>query len=115
MSTICNERATFPHEAGMLSRNGQAGWGERASGPQTNGRGAAAWLASRVRDAVLWPVRVNAARRELEMLSRMSEYELKDIGLYSTDLSDVTALPADTSPTEFLAARVEERYRARRG
>jgi uncharacterized protein YjiS (DUF1127 family) len=66
-----------------------------------------------VKRAVLWPVRVIEARRELEMLAVMSEYELKDIGLTRSDLGDATALPADASPTNFLAERIEERHRAR--
>src|SRR5262249_761565 len=61
----------------------------------------------------LWPVRVNAARRELEMLSRITDYELKDSGLPSSDLSDAPALPADASPTDFLATRVAERHQAK--
>jgi uncharacterized protein YjiS (DUF1127 family) len=73
----------------------------------------AARLASGFKKAILWPVRVLQARRELEMLAGMSEYELKDIGLTRSDLGDATALSADESPTNFLAARVEERHRAR--
>jgi uncharacterized protein YjiS (DUF1127 family) len=61
--------------------------------------------------ALLWPARVLEARRELEMLAAMSEYELKDIGLTRSDIGDVTALPADASPTHFLAERIEERHR----
>jgi hypothetical protein len=49
------------------------------------------------------------------MLAAMSEYELKDIGLTSADVADVTALAADASPTNFLAARIEERHGARQG
>ena len=69
-------------------------------------------FAAGVKHILLWPARVLAARRELEMLAGMSEYELKDIGLTSADVADVTALPADVSPTDFLAGRVEERHRA---
>jgi len=57
--------------------------------------------------------RVLEARRELEMLAGMSEYELKDIGLTRSDLGDATALAADESPTHFLAARIDERHAAR--
>jgi uncharacterized protein YjiS (DUF1127 family) len=66
-------------------------------------------LVAGLKSAVLWPLRVLEARRELEMLAQMSEYELKDIGLTRSDLADATALPADARPTDFLAARVEER------
>ena len=52
-------------------------------------------------------------RRELETLAGMTDHELKDIGLTRSDIGDVTALPADASPTDFLAARVEERHRAK--
>ncbi|MBV9754483.1 MAG: DUF1127 domain-containing protein [Hyphomicrobiales bacterium] len=71
--------------------------------------GPASRFLSLVKNAAAWPLRVVRARRELEMLARMTEYELKDIGLSRSDLGDATALPADASPTEFLAARVEER------
>jgi uncharacterized protein YjiS (DUF1127 family) len=66
---------------------------------------------SAIKRALLWPARVLEARRELEMLAAMSEYELKDIGLTRSDIGDATALPADASPTHFLAERIEERHR----
>jgi uncharacterized protein YjiS (DUF1127 family) len=66
-----------------------------------------------LKNAIFWPFRVLEARRELEMLAQMSESELKDIGLTRSDLSDATALPADARPSDFLAARAEERYRTR--
>lgn len=64
-----------------------------------------------LRGALAWLKRVVAARRELEALARLSEHDLKDIGLTRSDVGDVTALPADVSPTHFLAQRVEERRR----
>ncbi|SDR41366.1 protein of unknown function [Rhizobiales bacterium GAS191] len=70
---------------------------------------------AKLTNVLAWPLRVLAARRELEMLAQMSEYELKDIGLTRSDLGDATALPADASPTDFLAARVAERHEAVRG
>jgi uncharacterized protein YjiS (DUF1127 family) len=70
-------------------------------------------LVSGLKSALLWPLRVLEAGRELEMLASLSEHELKDIGLTRSDLGDVTALPADASPTDFLATRVEERYFAK--
>ena len=66
-----------------------------------------------LKSAALWPVRVLRARRELDVLAGLSELELKDIGLTHSDIGDATALPPSASPTNFLAARVEERYRAR--
>jgi uncharacterized protein YjiS (DUF1127 family) len=84
------------------------------SGARFLGESAAARFAAGVKHILLWPARVLAARRELEMLAGMSEYELKDIGLTSADIADVTALPADVSPTDFLAGRVDERHRAAR-
>ena len=62
-----------------------------------------------LRQPLLWFGRVLAARRDFDVLSGMSERELKDIGLTRADVGDVTALPFDASPTDFLAARVEER------
>jgi uncharacterized protein YjiS (DUF1127 family) len=62
---------------------------------------------------LLWPLRVSEARRELDMLARMSACELKDIGLTPSDVRDATALPADASPTDFLAERIHERRDAR--
>jgi len=101
MSTMCTDYTTTDRTSHVTQATGRS----------------LSYVASRVLAGVkhiaLWPVRVNAARRELEMLSRMTDYELKDIGLTSSDLSDATALPADASPTDFLAARVEERHRAR--
>ncbi|MFI4997990.1 MAG: DUF1127 domain-containing protein [Hyphomicrobiales bacterium] len=72
-------------------------------------------LLSWLKTILSWPLRVMAAQRELEVLAGMSEHELKDIGLTRSDLGDATALPADASPTGFLASRIEERYRARHG
>jgi uncharacterized protein YjiS (DUF1127 family) len=78
--------------------------------PRVQHAGTASRLLVRVKAAIFWPLRVLRARQELEMLARMTENELKDIGLTRTDLGDATALPADASPTEFLAVRVEERF-----
>jgi uncharacterized protein YjiS (DUF1127 family) len=71
-------------------------------------------LLAELRKAALWPARALKARRELEMLAMLSERDLKDIGLTRSDLGDITALPADVSPTDFLAARIEERALAKR-
>jgi uncharacterized protein YjiS (DUF1127 family) len=52
-----------------------------------------------------WPARVGAARRTMSELSRMSEYELRDIGLTRSDLNDATALPLDADPSGLLVRR----------
>ena len=78
--------------------------------PRGRHAGTASRLLVKVKTGILWPLRVLRARQELEMLARMTENELKDIGLTRTDLGDATALPADVSPTDFLAGRVEERF-----
>jgi uncharacterized protein YjiS (DUF1127 family) len=80
-------------------------------------KGALAFSASclgALRRSLLWFLRVLDARRDFDVLSGMSERELKDIGLTRADLGDVTALPFDASATDFLAARVEERRLATR-
>jgi uncharacterized protein YjiS (DUF1127 family) len=69
--------------------------------------GAAAGL----RRALSWPARVSAARRTMSQLARMSEYELRDIGLTRQDLSDATALPLDADPSGLLARRRAGRER----
>ena len=106
MSTVCSDYVTDKRVARPL----MGGFAETQT--HTIGRGLSR-LISGVGHVLLWPARVVAARRELEMLASMSEYELKDIGLSRTDVADVTALPADASPTDFLATRVEERHRAK--
>jgi uncharacterized protein YjiS (DUF1127 family) len=71
-------------------------------------------LFAMLRQAALWPARVLKANREQRMLASLSEYELKDIGLTRSDVRDITALPADVSPTDFLATRIHERASVRR-
>jgi len=61
--------------------------------------------ASVLRRALSWPARVGAARRTMSQLARMSEYELRDIGLTRQDVVDVSALPLDEDPTALLARR----------
>jgi uncharacterized protein YjiS (DUF1127 family) len=52
-----------------------------------------------------WPARVGAARRTMFELARMSEYELRDIGLTPSDINDATALPLDADPSGLLVRR----------
>ena len=61
--------------------------------------------ASVLRRALSWPARVGTARRTMSQLARMSEYELRDIGLTRQDVVDVSALPLDEDPTALLARR----------
>jgi uncharacterized protein YjiS (DUF1127 family) len=58
-----------------------------------------------------WPARVAAARRTLTELARMSEYELRDIGLSRQDLNDTTSLPLDADPSGLLVRRRASRER----
>jgi uncharacterized protein YjiS (DUF1127 family) len=68
-------------------------------------RGAAAAL----RRTLSWPARVRAARRTMNQLAQMSDYELRDIGLSRQDVADATALPLDADPSSLLARRRESR------
>ena len=68
-----------------------------------------------LRRAFSWPARVVAARRTMTQLARMSEYELRDIGLTRQDLSDASALPLDADPSALLARRRAARERPARG
>jgi hypothetical protein len=47
----------------------------------------------------------------MSQLARMSEYELRDIGLTRQDLFDATALPLDADPSALLARRRAARER----
>lgn len=75
-------------------------------------------MASRPAKAVwrvlTWPARVGAARRTMFELARMSEYELRDIGLTRSDVNDATALPLDTDPSGLLVRRRAWRERPAR-
>src|SRR5580698_9501524 len=62
-----------------------------------------------------WPGRVAAARRTLTELARMSEYELRDIGLSRQDLNDTTSLPLDADPSGLLVRRRASRERRAAG
>ena len=63
--------------------------------------------AAAARRALEWPARVSAARRAMNQLAHMSDYELRDIGLTRQDVFDVSALPLDQDPTALLARRRE--------
>ena len=68
--------------------------------------------ASALRRALSWPARVGAARRTMNQLARMSEYELRDIGLTRQDVADATALPLDADPSTLLVRRRAAREHA---
>jgi uncharacterized protein YjiS (DUF1127 family) len=59
-----------------------------------------------------WPARVSEARRTMSGLARMSEYELRDIGLTRSDVNDATALPLDADPSGLLVKRRAWRERS---
>ncbi|MBV9287687.1 MAG: DUF1127 domain-containing protein [Hyphomicrobiales bacterium] len=61
--------------------------------------------------ALSWPARVGAARRTMRELARMSEHELRDIGLTRQDLNDASALPLDADPSALLTRRRAGRAR----
>jgi len=71
--------------------------------------------AEALRRILTWPARVSAARRTMSELSRMSEYELRDIGLTRSDLNDATALPLDADPSGLLVKRRSWRERPSAG
>lgn len=68
-------------------------------------------LADALRRALSWPARVGAARRTMVQLARMSDHELRDIGLSRQDVSDATALSLDEDPTALLVRRRAGRER----
>ncbi len=61
--------------------------------------------ASALRRALSWPARVGAARRTMIQLGRMSDYELRDIGLTRQDVLDANSLPLDADPSALLVRR----------
>ncbi len=52
-----------------------------------------------------WPARVREAPRTMSDFARMSEYELRDIGLTRQDVADASALPLDEDPSRLLVRR----------
>jgi uncharacterized protein YjiS (DUF1127 family) len=71
---------------------------ERSPSPRRRAR-----LGAVVQRVLNWPARVAEARRALGLLGRMSDRELRDIGLLRSDLVDCAALPLDEDPTHKLA------------
>ena len=62
-----------------------------------------------------WPARVAAARRTMAELARMSDYELRDIGLTRQDFNDATSLPLDADPSRLFVRRRASRERPAAG
>ena len=68
-------------------------------------------FAALVLRAAAWPVRVAAARAAMTEFARMSDHDLKDIGLTRQDVRDATSLVLDDDPTRLLAGRAAARTR----
>jgi uncharacterized protein YjiS (DUF1127 family) len=65
----------------------------------------AAHGATAIRRAFSWASRVGAARRAMTQLARMSDTELRDIGLVRQDIVDASMLRFEADPSEMLASR----------
>ena len=61
--------------------------------------------------AAAWPAHVAASRAAMTQFARMSDHDLKDIGLTRQDVRDATSLALDTDPTQLLASRAATRTR----
>ena len=70
-------------------------------------------LSVSLRAMLSWPATVYRARQDMEQLGRMSERELRDIGLIRQDLYDLEALPLSRNPTAMLGLRVHQRRQNR--
>ena len=75
----------------------------------------ASCMAAPLMRVLAWPARVGAARRTMAELARMSDYELRDIGLIRQDLNDATSLPLDDDPSRLFVRRRASRSGPRRG
>jgi uncharacterized protein YjiS (DUF1127 family) len=68
-----------------------------------------------LRRALSWPARISAERRAMSQLARMSDYELRDIGLVRQDIVDAGALRPHADPSVIRALRRAARERPARG
>ena len=59
--------------------------------------------------AAAWPAHVAASRAAMTQFARMSDHDLKDIGLTGQDVRDATSLALDADPTRLLAGRAVAR------
>jgi uncharacterized protein YjiS (DUF1127 family) len=91
------------------------GGGGAACGPQGRSWGLMRKVLHQLKWLVSWPVRVGQARRSFAPLARMTDYELRDIGLTRQDLWNAASLPLDEDPTRYLARTAAEGFRNRRG
>ena len=85
-----------------------------ASFPRAPVPSTASWPAKALWRVLTWPARISAARRTMSQLARMSDYELRDIGLTRSDVNDTTALPLGDDPTSLLVRRRAWRERGGR-
>ncbi len=71
--------------------------------------------AAALRRAFSWPARISAERRAMRQLARMSDFELRDIGLVRQDVVDAAALrpEAERSANAGAAARRARAIRPR--
>ncbi len=72
----------------------------------------ASYGAEALRHVLSWPSRIGEARRAMAQLARMSDYELRDIGLVRQDIVDASMLRRDADPSAVLAERRDARERA---
>jgi len=68
--------------------------------------------AAAIKRALSWPARVSAARRAMRQIARMSDVELRDIGLVRQDVVDISALRCDADPSALLVGRRAARERS---
>ena len=61
--------------------------------------------AATLRRVLSWPARVAQARRTMAQLARMSDVEMRDIGLVRQDVVDESALRLDIDPRAPLGRR----------
>jgi uncharacterized protein YjiS (DUF1127 family) len=78
----------------------------------------AAWfigttIVSTMINCISYPIKFYRARREIALLAGLDDHQLRDIGLTRFDVANAAALPPQRSPTEALAAMVDERRRVR--
>ena len=67
--------------------------------------------AATLRRVLSWPARVAQARRTMAQLARMSDVEMRDIGLVRQDVVDENALRLDVDPRAPLGRRRAARQR----
>jgi uncharacterized protein YjiS (DUF1127 family) len=71
--------------------------------------------AAALRRALSWPARISAERRAMRQLARMSDCEMRDIGLVRQDIVDAGALRPDADPSARASRRRDVRGRSASG